>query len=93
MPLRVEDKIMITKLVAEIDKKNSYYYNEPVKIIKQLIIIYQDISKEEHWDLRKEIYEADMIEQQADMLISLEEELQNEEENSFIKEITSYSKK
>ena len=32
MPLRVEDKIMITKLVAEIDKKNSYYYNEPVKI-------------------------------------------------------------
>ena len=33
-----------------------------------------------------------MIEHQADMLISLEEELQNEEENSFIKEITSYSK-
>ena len=37
MPLRVEDKIMITKLVVEIDKKNSYYYNEPVKIINYLL--------------------------------------------------------
>ena len=60
MPLRVEDKIMITKLVAEIDKKNSYYYNEPVKIY--IITIIQEISKEEHWDLRNEIYEADMVE-------------------------------
>lgn len=30
MPLRIEDKIMVSKLVAEIDKKNSYYYNVPV---------------------------------------------------------------
>ena len=33
MPLRIEDKIMVSKLVAEIDKKNSYYYNVPVILL------------------------------------------------------------
>ena len=37
MPLRLEDKIMITKLVAEIV---IIITKEPVKIIKKLIIIY-----------------------------------------------------